>query len=880
MPKRSKDRADDLAGGLGDEDYDWIRYLGEGRAPASSSASSGAGASSSASGGSGRGARPAGPAAAPRRQPRREDKEAPGPGSSGPEVDSPSRRRSRDDGGRRRRDRDRGSDRRPGSSGRPAVPDDDTGPGGYGAGGQAGRGLDSLDYYGPKAPAAFGPGGRGGGGFGQPQAGPADPGARTASGDSRTTPGRAVRLTAGRAVDLQASPADGLFNPAAEEYGQPLYAVPDRPDGGPGRPGPGRPGPGWSGRDAPRAGTAARTAAPRPDETDPRWPDEGDSRWPGPVPAAGDRNQAQTGRRGSPRPAGPGSRLDTGEFGRSLHSVHDAGSRSPAGPQRAWPDDPFADTDAGRPAGASPQQPAAGARALPARRQDTVGWPEVTAWPEATGWPETEEVQGSAPWPEATGWPETEEVQGSAPWPEATGWPETEEVQGSAPWPEATGWPETEEVQGSAPWPEATGWPETEEEHGSVPWPDAAGWPEVTDDAAFPLDEDLALGSGRTGRTGPQPRIGDRDPLEPGSGTDADGATRRFDLAAGATTAAGAGTDAAGTAGTAAAPATRRERNKHRTKQKQSGRREAAAGGMVAGEYVPGGNVPGGNVAGEYVAGGNVAGGNVAGGKATGRKAAGRKAARGRKKAGARPEAAIVSAPQPTVTGPLARPGDAGASSTGPLGQAVPAGAPARPAPATTGKQPKQPKQAKPGKGRRRGRRRVLLAGAAVVAAVAAVAAYVVLRPQTSHVVGTPPTLASFTRQRANAMAQQFKHRLLAAAGGDVKNVVAAVYQRSTGPGTKSGPQIVVFIGGNLAGNASASSLIGAYMTQMRHSFSTSPGTLGGEAACAPGFSGSPAECAWADGDTFGVVVSATTGPVALGNEMREMRPLVEHVSK
>ena len=30
MPKRSKDRSEDLAA-LGDDDYDWIKYLGEGR---------------------------------------------------------------------------------------------------------------------------------------------------------------------------------------------------------------------------------------------------------------------------------------------------------------------------------------------------------------------------------------------------------------------------------------------------------------------------------------------------------------------------------------------------------------------------------------------------------------------------------------------------------------------------------------------------------------------------------------------------------------------------------------------------------------------------------------------------------------------------------
>ena len=68
-------------------------------------------------------------------------------------------------------------------------------------------------------------------------------------------------------------------------------------------------------------------------------------------------------------------------------------------------------------------------------------------------------------------------------------------------------------------------------------------------------------------------------------------------------------------------------------------------------------------------------------------------------------------------------------------------------------------------------------------------------------------------------------------------------------------------------------------MTKLHGKF-TSPGRLGGRAACGPGTSGNLAECAWADGDTFGVVVSATMGPKALADEMRQMRPFVEHVVK
>ena len=900
MPKRSKGRADDLVGGLGDEDYDWIKYLGEGRSPASPSVSSAADLPSSATGGSGRGSRPAAPA---RRQPPPDgDDSEPGLASSGPGDDSPPRRRGHDSG--RRRGRDRGQDRQPSPPGRSALADDKTPPGGYGAGETAGRGRggygvddhglldDGPDVYGAIGPAAYGTGGRGAAGHdpggretkgrgasgpgatgsgaagagavgsgpagwarpagsagyggsaagyggsrgsvsdsygGREPAGSASGGRRggTGSSDSRTTPGRAVRLTACRAIDLQANPADALFNPAAEEYGQPLYAVPDRPATGPGRP-----------------GQAARVAAPYPDETDPRWPDERNSGWPGPVPTVGGRNRAETGRRGPAGPAGPESRLDTGEFSRPLYSVHDTDSRTSPGSQREWLDDPFADTDGGRRAGTGPQRALredpfadtdrgrrAGTGPQRALRDDrfadTDGGRRAGTGPQRAlrddrfadtdgGRRAGTGPQRPAIGPEATGWPEFGDGPATASLPDASAGTGLGGGHGTAIWPEATGWPETEEEQASAP----------------APWSEPTGWPEGPDEAAFPLDDDFGRAGTRAGRTGPQPRVRDRDS---GSGAQTDGTTRQFDLAGGAAAATGAGA-------AAAAPATGRKQDK----PKQSDRRQAAAARKEAG-----------------------------------RKARGRKAAGGRKKAGVRPEAAIANTPQPAVTGLLDRPDDAEATSTGPLAQPAPAAGPtgalARPAPATTGK---QPNKTAPAKGHPRGRRRFLLAGMVVILALAAAAAYVVLRPKTSHAVSTPPKLGSFTRLSANARAEQFKHRLLAAAGGDVKNVVAAVYQRSTGPGTTAVPQIVVFIGGNLAGNTSASGLISAYVTQMHGSFRTSPGALGGEAACAPGSSGGPAECAWADGDTFGVVVSATLSSTALASEMRQMRPLIEHVSK
>jgi hypothetical protein len=55
-------------------------------------------------------------------------------------------------------------------------------------------------------------------------------------------------------------------------------------------------------------------------------------------------------------------------------------------------------------------------------------------------------------------------------------------------------------------------------------------------------------------------------------------------------------------------------------------------------------------------------------------------------------------------------------------------------------------------------------------------------------------------------------------------------------------------------------------------------GSLPGQAACVPGAHLS--ECAWADNDTFGVIASPVLSATELGNELRTMRPMLEHVVK
>ena len=253
--------------------------------------------------------------------------------------------------------------------------------------------------------------------------------------------------------------------------------------------------------------------------------------------------------------------------------------------------------------------------------------------------------------------------------------------------------------------------------------------------------------------------------------------------------------------------------------------------------------------------------------------------------AGVAPEAAITKAPgQQAGTGPLdwqafdvaeplAEPAD--------LPGTAPRGKPARKPPKGTRKaaaaRPK-PVASRPRSGRRK-KATALLGGLVIIVVLAAVG-YFKLMPRTSHTVSAPASVGGYVKQQANATANNLRQRIVTAAAGDVKNVVAAVYEQKTGPGTSKGPQIVVLIGGNLTGNASAGDLISAFMARLHGSFTTSPGSLGGQAACAPGSHGGPSECAWADGDTFGVVVSATQSAKGLADEMRQMRPLVEHVAR
>ena len=146
-----------------------------------------------------------------------------------------------------------------------------------------------------------------------------------------------------------------------------------------------------------------------------------------------------------------------------------------------------------------------------------------------------------------------------------------------------------------------------------------------------------------------------------------------------------------------------------------------------------------------------------------------------------------------------------------------------------------------------------------------------------AHQITTPSKLGSFTQAPALAAgmgAQALRTEIVKKGNGEASHVVDAVYEDSTGAAAKS-PVIILFIGGNLSG--SASSFISSFTGMLPSAFVISPGSLGGQAACVPGSAGHPAECAWADNDTFGLFASPALNAHTLGTELREMRPLVEH---
>jgi hypothetical protein len=177
----------------------------------------------------------------------------------------------------------------------------------------------------------------------------------------------------------------------------------------------------------------------------------------------------------------------------------------------------------------------------------------------------------------------------------------------------------------------------------------------------------------------------------------------------------------------------------------------------------------------------------------------------------------------------------------------------------------------------------VRLAGGAVTLVVLAVVGVLVSGVLSTggpvHAITTPAKVMDYVQAPNLAKSlgvPALRAEIIQKGNGEASNVKYAVYEDSTGPGTSTGPLIVLFVGGNLSG--SASSFISSFKGLLPSAFATSPGALAGQAACVPGVHGDPAECAWADNDTFGFIASPDLSASALAIQLRLIRPQVEHV--
>ncbi len=189
---------------------------------------------------------------------------------------------------------------------------------------------------------------------------------------------------------------------------------------------------------------------------------------------------------------------------------------------------------------------------------------------------------------------------------------------------------------------------------------------------------------------------------------------------------------------------------------------------------------------------------------------------------------------------------------------------------------------------RKRNRRRFTIIGSSIAAlvVVALAASGVVLRAanRTTHTVVAPTSFSGYKQARALAgqmKLPELRRQLITSGGGEATHVVDAVYENAASGSASGGPQFILFIAGNLSG-ASASSFVSSFVGKLPGAVSARPGQpfSGAAAACAPSRNGSLTECAWADGDTFGVLGSPNLSVSALGQELRQLRPLVERPAR
>ena len=127
----------------------------------------------------------------------------------------------------------------------------------------------------------------------------------------------------------------------------------------------------------------------------------------------------------------------------------------------------------------------------------------------------------------------------------------------------------------------------------------------------------------------------------------------------------------------------------------------------------------------------------------------------------------------------------------------------------------------------------------------------------------------------------QLRQDVVNTSSGQASHVVEGVYESGNStPG--STPQIILFIGGNLA-NANPVDSVTSFTKRFKGATVTSAGTMTGKAVCVNATAsepGSVAMCAWFDNDSFGEVVSPTMNASTLASTMRQIRPKVELVAK
>jgi hypothetical protein len=176
------------------------------------------------------------------------------------------------------------------------------------------------------------------------------------------------------------------------------------------------------------------------------------------------------------------------------------------------------------------------------------------------------------------------------------------------------------------------------------------------------------------------------------------------------------------------------------------------------------------------------------------------------------------------------------------------------------------------------------LGGVVVVAAIAIVAIVMLAFPSgpsgPAHTLVSPNQLGAFTRRPALEQQMnvgQLRQDVINTSSGQASHIVEGVYESGSSTSGAT-PQIILFIGGNLA-NGNPADSVTSFTKRFKGATLTSAGALGGKAVCvnANGSEpGSVAMCAWFDNDSFGEVVSPTMKANDLASTMRQIRPKVE----